>query len=676
MSSENRLSNSIERQSSMSLEVDGGKGSQWTALLNRYRVPALLTALVLGVVLMTAPNVPSSSEVDLSFSDVLNYAHEHQWQCGTQIATTHGPLGWLYFPHYFSRSGLAQLTTQFGIAVVGLCGLCMIAWRFRILQRCGFLAAFTWAAANISFRTDLLVETGLLCWGLLCFVESGAELVCAVAGFVIFGSFVSLAKVSFLFISLSSLVIIGLDLTLRRRTRLALGLVFGYSAAFLMGWLACRQNILHLWPFLIRAAQAVQGYDQAVGLEGLVALRQISFALALLLWVVIALRSLVAFQNEAIRLRWRRVLMLSWLSLLLLASWKHGFIRLDRVHASLFLVFASVLAVVSDVPVTNSSAMRVWLMALALICAVSCLMLLQGFFLPPIPGSFRQPFYEFQANLERLFHPLRFKTASDQLRAAVREEYQLPGCGGIVGREAVDVFGQYQSFALDNDFNYCPRPIFQSYYSCNRSLMEYNHDFYASGHAPPFLLFDLKAMDDKLPPLEDAWLLRYVLVNYQPVLSEKRFVLLKKKSTEIPKLNLIKEGTVHFGEKIDLQPYPGDSIWLEFNLVPTFRGHTRRMLFAPPVLRLAAWNDSGKLISRRRAPETFLSAGFLASPLLLQTLDLQRLFEVPRSACYPAAYSVEAAPGQESLWRNVVHFRLYTIENRVGLGRSEPATSR
>src|SRR5436190_2690754 len=141
-----------------------GLARDFIYVLGRYPCPPLLTAFFLGLTLWNFPIVGTSSEIDVSLIDVLTFARENHLQFGPEITSTYGPLGWLYFPYYSSHSGLLQFYSQLLLSIAALSGCCLLAWRLTMLWRCIFLSLFTWAAANMAYRADLLVEVGLLCW--------------------------------------------------------------------------------------------------------------------------------------------------------------------------------------------------------------------------------------------------------------------------------------------------------------------------------------------------------------------------------------------------------------------------------------------------------------------------------------------------------------------------------
>ena len=82
---------------------------------------------------------------------------------------------------------------------VAAAGLCLVAWRVGLLWGFPLVGAFLFVATNVEARADLVMDAGLLCWGLLCFVEFGRRLIGSAAAFVAFAAFSALAKSSELF---------------------------------------------------------------------------------------------------------------------------------------------------------------------------------------------------------------------------------------------------------------------------------------------------------------------------------------------------------------------------------------------------------------------------------------------------------------------------------------------
>src|SRR5262249_51796462 len=149
---------------------------------------------------------------------------------------------------------------------------------------------------------------------------------------------------------------------------------------------------------------------------------------------------------------------------------------------------------------------------------------------------------------------------------------QLPRLRSHVGKASVDVFGCNQSYAIFNNLNFRPRPVFQSYVAYSEALMNLNEQFYFSPRAPEYVLFALSPIDERFPPLEDGRLFRDLFINFQPVDVEGPFLLLKTKQSVAPTLTLLREGTLGIGDVIGLKEYGKANLWLEIELKPNIAG--------------------------------------------------------------------------------------------------------
>jgi hypothetical protein len=545
-------------------------------------------------------------------------------------------------------------------------GLSLVAWRLRFGWRCLLLGLFLFLAANVEWRTDLLIDTGLLCWGLLCFRESGRRLVVAVLAFVALAAFGSLAKTLVLLIAGLSVVLLACDLLARGHRRLGVAMGAGFGAAIVLGWMAAGQSVWHLGPCLVNAFAVVQGYGQSLGVEALPQVTLCGLVVALMAVVMVVIRAWSAFAGRGHGLLWRRALLLAWLSALLFLTWKHGFARGDCYHLVYFFGFVPVLALALEILRPEGRAARYCARGLGAACCVLSIFTLQSLFFPTGWRSLQQPFRAFAYQARCLLNPGDYRQRMNDVIEAKHREAQLPHLREIIGSASVDVFGQHQIYALFNDLNYRPRPVFQSYIACNAQLMRLNEAFYQSGAAPEYVMFNLGPAGRKFPPLEDAMVLRHLLFNYEPVSAEGEFLLLKSKSVQRPQLKLLREGAVRPGEQIELGGFGDADLWLEIELKPNWLGRVRHLLYQPTAVRLAAWREGTKrALLRRRAPAAMLAAGFVASPLLASNDDLLGYYS-GKSALRPSAYSVELLPGDGRFWQDSIRFRVYQITRGSG----------
>jgi len=623
------------------------------------------------------PDEERAYRADPSQTAVLFYAQQHGLQFGKDIAYTYGPLGFLLMDYFYPWAAWLRLVVEVGLDFMVALGICLVAWRLHWGWRCLLLGGCAWGAANIFAgdihpRCDLVINAGLLCWGLLGFVESGRRLAWVTAAFGALAVFCALAKVSYLFLAAGLVPLLSGDLWLRGRRRLALGLGAGCAGGFLLGWKLAGQSLAYLAPFLANAVAMVRAYNAALGFEPLLWARNLGWVLAPLFLALLWLRARSAFDGPAGRVWGRRGFLLAWLLLLTFAAWKHGFVRAYAGYLTLCFFYLALLAVALEVFAAGKPGRGRGDALLSGVCWFLPLAGAQALSFPAFPGSVAVAVRAAGANLPALLRPGEYLRRENAAFAENRRRAQLPRFRELIGSARVDVFGYRQAFAILNDLNYRPRPNFQSYGACNADMMRLNERFYLSRAAPEYVLFEFLLLDRKWPSLEDGYVLRQLLMNYEPVATEQNFILFRARAADAPRLTLLREGTARPGEAIDLSVGGGANLWLEIDLRPSWSGRVRQLLARPPPVRLAAWRELRRgLLLRKRAPASMLAAGFLASPLLQRNPDLLELYAA-HAATRPRAYSVELLPGDERFWQAPFRFRIYRIENPLGRRTPNP----
>jgi hypothetical protein len=627
--------------------------------------------LVAGFVFLTfvtfPPAIPREQdsggvEADTSLSMILEHARQHGLQFGTEHTYTYGPLGFLIFFQYTPRYAALHMVVDVLLAITATAGLLLVALRLHLLLRILLLGGFVLIASNSFPRTDLVIDTALLCFGLLCFLETGRRLTVYATTLAVLAAFAALAKNSFLFVASLTVLIVAIDLLARGRGRLAGGLLGGFLAGFFLGWMLLGQNLAHLPTFVVNALAMVRGYNAALGWEESMVVGWYGRLVAVLVLSLLVLTGLAPFPPAERRSFWRRILLFGWLFALSFAAWKHGYVRAHSCHLRMFFGFLAVLVLaVQAVPVRSGAS--IWMRGLGLTCSLLTLALVQWLYFPSLTAGLRTPFQAAGDNLVTLLNPAGFLDRMDAIIQENRSAAQLPGIRRLVGPATIDVFGRRQGFALFNDLNYHPRPLPQSYAAVTADLMRLNQDFYLSTNAPEFVLFEFSGLDRKLPILEDAWALRHLLINYQPVGDENGLLLLRKQDSQAPRLTLLRQETLRLGERIELRDLATNRLWMEIDLRPSLLGRLRQFYLRPPPVRLSAWSNGGQdLLTRGRSPASMLSAGFLASPLLERTEDVQALY-AGAAGQQPSHFAVEVLPEEKTFWQDTLKVRIYRLEN-------------
>src|SRR5262249_5977518 len=145
---------------------------------------------------------------DASWCAVLEYAHQHGLQFGTDIVFTYGPLGFLATPYLFSTPAGPRFALDLSLAILTAFSVCLMARRLKTHWAIPLIGIYLFLASNIYPRTDLLLELNLLLWGILCIVATGPTLlICGVilAGLAVFAG---LVKITLLIMALITIGVV------------------------------------------------------------------------------------------------------------------------------------------------------------------------------------------------------------------------------------------------------------------------------------------------------------------------------------------------------------------------------------------------------------------------------------------------------------------------------------
>ena len=596
----------------------------------------------------------------------MDYAHQEGLQFGTDIAFSYGPLGFLITPYWSPSVPWLRIGTDIALALGAAAGICLAVWRTGLLWRCITLGTFTLLAANADPRSELLVFTGLLCWGLLCLACTDGPLIFALIGFTALAVFASLAKMTLLLAAALSLGALTGWFFLHGKFRIALGLLLSCLAICVVTWMLLGQNLANLVSFLAHGFVISYGYTQTMWADPFPSMLTPGILIVVLTASVIGVRSwTVATSKERLHF-WPRTVLLIWLLGLLFVIWKHGFVRAGRDHLVVFLTLAPSMTLLLESLQCERPMVRLYTRGLGIACAITALLAFNWLYGGQPKAFVGRPFLLAVTHARNLLAPAQYARTMVDLQEAERQANQLPKLRAKAGKASVDVFGCNQAYAVFNDMNYRPRPVFQSYAAYSASLMNLNEQFYFSKSAPDSVLFRLTPIDQRFPALEDATLLRDLLINYHPVDLEDPFLFFQPKPQSVtPNLTAIKEGIVRPGELIGLQDYGHANLWLEVKVEPTALGQARSFLYHPSEIMLTAWHQSKSTQKATfRAPAPMLAAGFVASPLLLDNRDVLNLC-AGKPVIRPTAYSIEFGSGKY-FWSQNIAFRLFRIESQLG----------
>jgi len=633
--------------------------------LSRFAVPVVRVAvgLCLAVLLLHPGQIPRHS-LDASWKQVLLYAFQNHLQFGRDIVITYGPLGWFYHFNYLGDSaalfylhlGLSALLSLFVAALfmsvplarlektVFLCLTILIMAKYRHRDDALiFLTVVGWTAVAL-FTPNLpaAVSRRLLSGALLCFLAA-----------------LSLTK--FTFFVLAVLAVFSMTAGLWPNLRYKALLIPPVYGIFLLTfWSASGQATVNFLPFLLHSLEMAGGYSEAMSLHSLPLLTVLAGVTMLLIFIQV----LSMFSS----IRECQALALGMFTLLtVFIAWKEGFVRQDA-HIIVFFCFAALVPffIHLDKNAANRRRLTFYFTRYAAV-AVSVGVLAVG--VPQPKDTYSPTVYleaiqtTFMNNLGKLTLPNDAWENHKNTVTPLRIRHVLPKIRAMVGQSSVDVFYSEQGLAFLNDLNFTPRPVFQSYTAYTAKLLQLNAAFYLGPNAPEFVIYKQQPIDNHWPMLEDSLALLVLLRHYQPVLSERGYLLLKRMpgKRQLPLSLPVMSHQTQFGESVEVTPFNRQTLWLKLELQPSILGRLLALLYRFPMVYLEIEDSLGRQLRFRIVPH-IAEAGFVLSPFFLEKTAVAAWFNGER---LPAVkrFRVTIDPAWAGTWLvNRITVQVNTIE--------------
>jgi multisubunit Na+/H+ antiporter MnhC subunit len=577
-------------------------------------VLALSVTLVLTVVLVEFP-APAAPGVDPSKELVLVQAHQANLQFGSEIICPNGPWGFLISKFYFH--GISRLKILW--ETVGKLGLAitfvLLGWRLSPLRQLLFYASVILAATIFAEATLLLCATLVSMIWVLGRESKPWQLALAIAWL----SLLSQIKFNYCVLAVVAVVIAAIYFALQRNWKHALGIVAGYLGGFFLLWVAAGQSGANLPTYLYRGWQISSGYWDAV------VVNEIPVAAW---WTAIAIGLCVlAFAWSVNRRSGERLwigFVLAYFSIAWFLSWKYGFTRADKPHASIFFLhgLAFALAAASCFKTTQ------WYSSLNLVPILSLLglHLLDPQMLSQMPANLWWHLDNAPRDILS-FRDRSEKLADGELRD--HEEGSRAELERLVQKDTIDAITYEQSEVLRAGLNYHPRPVFQSYLTFSRPLAELNLRFYQGDRAPRFVFVRLDSIDSRLPAQDDSLLLEELPRRYSIAAEKADYLLLERKLKQPEERDQARDWTpmrrVRLGKEVMLPPDGNAAVELRAVFKPTLYGLMRGFFVQPALLKMILIDDRGQEYSRRLEP-SMAETGFIVQPFLESHQALAALF--------------------------------------------------
>jgi len=627
---------------------------------------ALLAVLfaLLWLAQFRLPETPDSVDLDPSWIRAYSWFFLSGAQAGVDYIFTYGPLGGLQNGAY--ATGL--FWTQVAVWEIVVKGALAAALVLGVARLRGPLEALVAGLLLLvlPFEIDAYVTLALFAATALQLERGRDRLLPLVATLALLAT---LSLVKFTYFAVAAACVAALAAAATRRSLHAGATVLGIHALALAAvWLLAGQALLNLPRYLAGAVEIASGYNRAMSLPA-------SGERLLLAGITMALIAVLAAVHALAR-PWtvRRAAAAALLLAVTFLAFKSAFVRHGgSVTYFGFAALAPFLLV--RPPLGGTRAREATTSVLRLACAVVALLGIEGIRDRPRQSALAMSaaaISKVGASWDRLLElPAREREAEASLERQ-REAFAMPRTRAAVGDATIDLVANEVGLLILNQLDWQPRPVFQSYSAYTPKLQELNARALSSARAPEFVLMGGRSIDVRLPTLDDAALLQVLLRDYEAVLEEKEYLLLRRSpdaGAPAPERPVLFDGQVALGDPIDLRGLQGDCLLLEVEMPLTPKGRLLSFLYQAPRAAIEIVLVDGARYRFRLVPE-MTAGGAILYPVLGKHEDWVRWYAgeaLPRATWM----RLVAEEGCESLYADTAHVRILRADDLAPPGDSQ-----
>jgi len=574
----------------------------------------IILVLLIGIWTVPWPLHMPSSGLDPSWVIGINIAASDNLQFGQDIAFTFGPLGYLYNPSYtdhtlWFQSFLFTLFVHFlfVFSIALLMNKSSVNWK-------EYIVVFPLLLIPIHFIQDskLLLSVVILLY-LIATHKFKREFETKLLPFItILLAIASLIKFNMLITGISILAAFTFICVRDRYFQKALTAFISYIVFVSILWIITSQHIINLPVYLLNGYRISSGYSDAMAVNGpewQIYVGLIGVVFAIILFIYISLKR----KDELF------IFILLSMGLLFLA-FKHGFVRHDG-HVYGFFAVYSIFFVCAYIICKNDTCPKVRVFSVLLsILFVACIY--NGF--PSIMEDNviqKIPAYELSWSL--ISNQTYQTQVSDNAKNNIKHDYPLDNKTiQYLNGKTVDIFPWDIALVWAYDFNWSPRPIFQSYSAYTPHLDDLNAQHFSKGDAPQAVLYSYKSIDGRYPIFDEPHTFANILHNYTFVNKSGEFILLALNTNQ--STSRLEEDlgtlTVELGQPIEIPKYDSGYVFGHIELEYSTFGKLMKFIYKPAFAHIRfKFYDSMYSNDYRFIPGTSKNGVFLSQ--YIGTLD-------------------------------------------------------
>ena len=605
---------------------------------------------------------PIIDGIDNAWTQVLHVALSRHWQFGRDIVFTYGPWGFLargYYPPTYPVSVIAWII----LSLVFICA----GWRLACHLSDNRLVAGLWlvgftAGASIPAGDDF--NSRLVAWGLLLlflhfFVEKCVFTPIQTLLAVSLG-WLSLVKFTGLMESLMVVAVIAADNIFRHRR--FPWIVPLWVASLVFFWVAARQHLSLLGPFLCNSWRIADGYTEAMMLTGKTGARD-AVCFLLIAVLLCALTGWVAWARH----RFLGALPLAGLGTILFIAFKLGYVRNDRheITSAMALVLISLVCLAVAWPGRKRVAGATLCLLIASTLFASSVF---NYWLPG-DGPWKQLAGTF--SIYNLFAPFAgpltgyLRSDYEKNLANERKSHPLPPIKGNT-----DLYSYNQTVLFAHALPYQPRPVIQSYSAFTPELAATNAAHLRTARAASNILFAIQPLDGRYPSLDDgrSWPELLTLYDIKGTSDDRGTFLLLSRSA-VPRefrLTPLQNTSARFGEPVTLPVATNGPVWVEIEIKKSLAGTVVSTLYKPPVLMLTV-SLQDHTQRRFRLVPGMAGGGFLLSPMIADNRSFAALASIGRRdlaglEVVSMTISADTGSGSTRCYQSPMPVRFYRLD--------------
>jgi MFS family permease len=568
----------------------------------------------------------ASDALDPSWIQSLAYTFKHNFQAGVDYIFTFGPLGYFYNSHANYDVDLFYIFIAWHLITGLFLAVIFVTLAYKMESKIDkFIYLFLIVVVLSLLANDSRFFLGITASVILAisppsfFINNKLRYTMLLGLVLLFLAVVSLTKFANFILAGVGVFSITVVVWHIYSHKVALIIPLAFTIFFLCIWLVSGQSLLNLPKFIINSLKMTSGYSDAmsVGFN----ITEIKLAIASI-FIMVLMMLLGCFIKPW---KFERFVIAGMVFFGIFLAWKTGFVRHDT-HSLIFFNFAVLVPFFIQYNKNMPTFLRVTFRALryiAIFTAISGLIVIGRTFNYTPNHFIAQWSPRIINNFTALVNLPDFKAEQDKILDKLKQEYHLPKISAQVGPATVDIFSWEQGVVFLNGLNWHPRPIFQSYAAYTPSLIAINGDFYTSDQAPEFVIFKLQTIDGQFPLMNDNEALKILLRDYQPLFSEKGYLLLKhtqRGQNSVTGETLLTQ-EIKIGELIDVRTLSHKKFLLSLDIRKSWLGHLTSLIYRFPILNLEIEASDGSKRSYRIIPG-MTQSGFIINPLILSRDDL------------------------------------------------------